>query len=65
MYDNIWLKRVWIPFWVIQLLILLILVVSVGIGFGVLRENKSELQGDLQDDGYGSDDFHEAYSTVR
>lgn len=65
MYDNLWLKRVWIPLWVIQLLFVIILLASIGLGFSVLHDNKDELQDDLQDDGYDSDDFHHAYRAVR
>lgn len=52
MYDNIWLKRVWIPLWVIQLIILIILLIASAFGLAGLREYKDDVQNDLADDGF-------------
>lgn len=65
MYDNIWLKRVWIPFWVIQLIVTLVLLASIALGFAVLRDNKSDIADDVSDAGYNNDDFNSAWSAVR
>ncbi|KAF2168873.1 hypothetical protein M409DRAFT_20887 [Zasmidium cellare ATCC 36951] len=64
MYDNIWLKRVWIPFWVIQLLFSIILLASIGLGFGLLRDNRDDISDDLSDAGYDSSDVNHAWSAV-
>lgn len=65
MYDNIWLKRVWIPFWVIQLIFTLLLLASIGLGFAVLRENRNDIADEVSNAGYSNDDFNTAWSAVR
>ena len=65
MYDNIWLKRVWIPFWIVQLLFVAVLLASIGLGLSLLHNNKDDVTDTLQDQGINSNDADHAYTAAR
>lgn len=59
MYGNLWLKRVLIPLWIVQLIVVLILVVALSLSLAVLHHT-DDFAGDGQVDYPEYDDIDDS-----
>ena len=65
MADKIWLKRVLIPLWVVQLIVLAIITVSCALSLYVVNAASDEVDDRLSDNGYSDQTIDTAVKEVK
>jgi hypothetical protein len=63
-YESLWLKRVLIPFWVVQMLVCLVYLAVSALGLGFWKARQDDIDDIYADYGYSTNDRNASYQAV-